>query len=68
MFETVMMLQAERGASRRRELAADSLLARAARLVRRCACHDEAQADSYARPARAAPHTQPGRGSYAQAA
>jgi hypothetical protein len=64
MFETVMMLQAERGASRRRELAADSLLARVARLGR-CACHHEAQAESRARPARAAPAV---RRAYAQAA
>jgi hypothetical protein len=48
MFETTMVLMAERAAERRRATAADPLLARVARLGRRCS-------GDHAGSARAAP-------------
>jgi hypothetical protein len=69
MWESTMILAAERAADQRRELAVDPLLARSARLGDRCMCLDEAATTTRTRRSRAAPRTlAPRRRSYTQAA
>jgi hypothetical protein len=68
MFETVMMLQAERSESRRREFVADSLSARAARFGYRRSRRDEAETMAPGCRSRAAPATPAPRQAYARAA